>query len=68
MKALFNLAEWDRMGRVLIGIALVITALGGTVAGITGLALAALGLGLIATGSIGFCPLYVPFRFRTRDK
>ncbi len=62
---LANLAEWDRLGRVLIGAVLLILALNGGVNGLADIVLGVLGGLLVATATVGFCPLYVPFHFRT---
>lgn len=66
MKDLLNLAPWDRMGRALIGLVLLIVALTGVLTGIAAIIVGLLGVVLLATAAIGFCPLYVPFHFRTR--
>jgi len=66
MKDLLNLAPWDRMGRALIGLVLLVVALTGGAAGIAAIVVGVLGVVLMATATIGVCPLYMPFRFRTR--
>ena len=66
MKDLLNLAAWDRMGRALIGLVLLVAALTGAVTGIAAIVVGVLGAVLMATAAIGVCPLYLPFHFRTR--
>jgi len=48
-----NLAKWDRMARAVIGILLIIGTLTGTI-GIWGW----IGVILVATAGMNFCPLY----------
>ncbi|HMD88218.1 MAG TPA: DUF2892 domain-containing protein [Anaerolineaceae bacterium] len=55
----------DRMIRVVIGIALLASALGGIVTGGLGIFLIVIGGILLLTGVVGFCPLYRLFNFRT---
>lgn len=60
-----NEASWDRIARVILGIALIVgglTAVGGT----TGYVLAAVGLVPLITGLMGWCPVYAIFRIGTR--
>lgn len=65
MNKLVNEANWDRIARAILGLALVITAFTGVVPGAWGIVLAVLGLVALVTGAIGFCPLYRLFNFRT---
>lgn len=46
-----NAGEWDRVLRIIVGVALIMMALAGNVWGW-------LGLIMIVTGFTGFCPLY----------
>ncbi len=64
MKA--NESSWDRLIRVVLGIALVGLNLGSVVTGSWGLILLAVGAILILTGLTGFCPLYALLKIRTR--
>ena len=53
----FNEASWDRIGRVILGVALIgigVLAVGGG----WGLAIAAIGLVPLVTGLVGWCPIY----------
>ena len=59
----FNEGAWDRVVRALAGIPLVV--IGWFLAGTVGIALAALGLVLLATAAVGWCPLYTVFGINT---
>ncbi len=65
MNKLVNEANWDRIARVILGLALITIGLAGIVPGAWGIALAVVGLVPLFTGAIGFCPLYRLFNFRT---
>ncbi len=52
-----NEASWDRIARVILGIALIIGGLA-AVGGAIGYVLAAVGLIPLATGLVGWCPIY----------
>lgn len=60
-----NMGGIDRIARVVIGIVLLAAAfmfLSGVVAIIAGV----LGVVMLATSAIGWCPLYLPFNLSTR--
>lgn len=61
-----NMGNPDRIIRIIIA-ALLVTGAGlagfGSIAGIILLVLAAV---MLVTSALGFCPLYVPFRFSTK--
>ena len=60
-----NEASWDRIARVIGGVALI----GGGLLAVTGgwgWALAAVGLVLVVTGIVGWCPIYATFRTGTK--
>ena len=60
-----NEASWDRIARVMLGVALI----GGGLIAVTGgwgWALAAVGLLLVVTGIVGWCPIYATFRIGTK--
>jgi hypothetical protein len=61
-----NEASWDRILRVVLGIALLYVGLAGVVTGTLGIVLAVLGGIFLLTGIVGFCPLYTIFGIRTR--
>lgn len=60
-----NEAAWDRIARVALGIVLLALGWGGAVDGTLGTIFKYLGLVPLATGLIGWCPLYAIFKFRT---
>lgn len=63
-----NVGGCDRMARVCAGfmlLALGLFVLGGIRGEVWGLGFAAVGVLLLATGLIGFCPLYVPLGIST---
>jgi DUF2892 family protein len=68
MKDLLNVASWDRIVRVLLGVVLMVVGFGGVVPGLWGMALGLVGLIPLITGFVGFCPLYFVFKFRTLKK
>ena len=55
-----NLASWDRIGRVVLGAILVLAAVTGTIG-----AWGWLGIVLLATAGMNFCPIYRVFGFKT---
>ena len=61
-----NEANWDRIVRVVLGVVLLYLALGGVVTGAPGIVVAILGVVALATGAVGFCPLYTVFKFSTK--
>jgi hypothetical protein len=63
MKA--NESRWDRVIRVVLGIALVALNLGGVVTGSWGIVLLVVGAISFVTGLIGICPLYALLKIRT---
>jgi hypothetical protein len=60
-----NEAGWDRIVRILLGIALIFLGWG-VFAGGLGLAFKLVGLVSLFTGLIGWCPLYALFHFGTK--
>ncbi len=64
MKA--NESSWDRIARVVLGVALIVgglTAVGGT----GGYIMAAVGLIPLVTGLIGWCPIYSILKIGTKE-
>ncbi len=61
-----NEASWDRIVRVVVGIALAYLGWGGVLDGGLGLVMKVLGVVLVLTGLIGWCPLYSLFKSSTR--
>jgi len=62
-----NVASWDRILRILLGIVLIYLGWSGVVSGTAGAVLVILGLVPLLTGLVGFCPLYALLRIRTNS-
>jgi len=60
-----NESGMDRIIRVILGIALVGLDLGGVISGWVGIVSLVVGIVLVLTGAVGFCPLYAMFKLRT---
>jgi hypothetical protein len=60
-----NEAGWDRIVRIVLGLALLYLGWGGVVTGGLGLFLQVIGFVPLITGIVGWCPLYTVFKFRT---
>lgn len=60
-----NEAGWDRIVRVVLGIALLYLGWAGVVTGEWGVFLKVIGFVPLLTGLIGFCPLYSIFKVHT---
>lgn len=60
-----NMANWDRIGRVILGIIFILLALkiGGIIFDIIGI----IGLVFLVTAAVGFCPLYTLLGFKTGE-
>jgi hypothetical protein len=61
-----NEAGWDRVVRVVIGVAMVVVGFG-VMSGTAGLVVGIIGFVPLLTGLVGWCPLYSVFRIRTND-
>ena len=61
-----NQASWDRIGRVILGVALLYLGFGGVVTGGWGVVLGIIGLIPLVTGLVGWCPIYAVTKFHTR--
>jgi hypothetical protein len=61
-----NEAGWDRVVRVLAGLAILYLGWGGVVGGGLGTFLKFFGLLPLLTGVVGFCPAYTLLGFRTK--
>lgn len=59
-----NEANWDRIARVVIGVAMIGVGLA-VVGGTGGIVLAVVGLIPLVTGAVGTCPLYSVFGIST---
>lgn len=62
-----NEATWDRIARVVLGIALILVPILFT-RETFGIILGIAGLILLVTGVIGFCPLYTVFNISTKKE
>jgi hypothetical protein len=60
-----NEANWDRIVRVLLGIALLYLGWAGVVTGGLGVFLKIIGFVPLLTGLVGWCPIYALLKFRT---
>jgi len=61
-----NESGWDRIVRIIIGIALIYVGWSGLVTDTLGTVLLAVGFIPLLTGIIGWCPLYSLFRIGTK--
>ncbi len=62
-----NEASWDRIGRIVLGAVLLTLGWSGAVGGGFGTFLQIIGFVPLATGLVGWCPLYAVFGFRTNE-
>ena len=60
-----NEAGWDRIVRVVLGVAVLYLGWAGVVTGGWGVFLKVIGFVPLLTGLVGFCPLYAIFKVRT---
>ena len=63
-----NEAAWDRIARVVVGIVLLYLGWAEVVTGGWGTFLKVIGFVPLATGLVGWCPLYALFGHRTNDQ
>jgi Protein of unknown function (DUF2892). len=63
-----NVGSIDRLVRVVIAIALVVTAWLVGFSGVAGIVLLVLAVVMAVTAAVGFCPLYLPFGLSTRKR
>ncbi len=68
MGAFVNEAGWDRIVRVVLGLVLLYLWLGGVLSGAVAVILGIIGIILIITGVVGFCPLYKVLGFATKKE
>ena len=60
-----NEAGWDRIVRIVLGVALLYLGWAGVVTGGWGTFLKIIGFVPLLTGLVGFCPIYAIFKVRT---
>ena len=60
-----NMSNLDRIIRVILAAVFAYLYFGGVVTGAFGIVLVVLGAVFLLTAAIGFCPLYIPFKFST---
>ncbi|MEI7846585.1 MAG: DUF2892 domain-containing protein [Chloroflexota bacterium] len=63
-----NESNIDRIIRAVAGVVLLYLGFGGVLAGELGIVADVVGLVLLITGAIGFCPLYAMIKFSTLKK
>ena len=63
-----NMGTVDRVVRIALAIVVAILYFSGTISGIAAIILGIFALVFVVTSFVGFCPLYVPFKFSTRKK
>jgi len=61
-----NVANWDRISRVVLGIILLVLGWGGIVSGGWGVFLKIIGFVPLLTGLLGYCPIYGLLKFGTK--
>jgi hypothetical protein len=61
-----NVANWDRIARVVLGIILLVLGWGGIVTGGWGVFLKIIGFVPLLTGLLGYCPIYGLLKFGTK--
>ncbi len=63
-----NMGTTDRIVRVIIAAIIAVLYLANVISGALAIILGIVALIFLATSAVGFCPLYVPFKFSTRKK
>ncbi len=61
-----NESNLDRLLRTLAGIILLIVGFGGMLTGTLGLVAKVIGVLLVVTGLVGFCPIYALLKIKTK--
>ena len=61
-----NVANWDRIARVVLGIIILVLGWGGIVSGGWGVFLKIIGFVPLLTGLLGYCPIYGLLKFGTK--
>jgi len=63
-----NMGTVDRVVRVVVAALIAILYFANVISGALAIILGILALVFLATSAVGFCPLYVPFKFSTRKE
>ncbi len=63
-----NMGTADRVIRTIAALVIGVLLLNETISGTLGIILGLLAIIFLATGAIGFCPLYLPFKISTFKK
>lgn len=63
-----NMGSTDKFIRALVAVIIALLYLANIISGTTALVLGGIGLIMLLTSLIGFCPLYLPFGITTRKK
>ena len=63
-----NMGTIDRVIRFALALVVLILYLTGAISGVAAIILGIFALIFVVTSFIGFCPLYVPFKFSTRKR
>lgn len=58
----------DRVIRIVLAIVVIVLYLTGNITGVISIILRIFAMFFIITSAVGFCPLYVPFKFSTISK
>jgi hypothetical protein len=61
-----NMGPLDRALRIIIALVIGSYLLAGTLTGVVAIVLGIVGIALVLTSVVGWCPLYVPFHVSTR--
>lgn len=60
-----NVGGFDRIARIVLGLVLIVVGFF-LLSGVWGIIVGVVGLILLLTGLVGWCPLYLPFKFSSR--
>jgi len=63
-----NMGTVDRVVRIILAIVVAVLYFTGQLTGVAAIILGILAVVFVATGVLGFCPLYYPFKFSTNKK
>ncbi|HEY66315.1 MAG TPA: DUF2892 domain-containing protein [Caldilineae bacterium] len=63
-----NESSWDRIIRIVLGLILLYVGFGPPLSGALGIIVGIIGIILVVTGAIGWCPLYQLLNFKTKQE